>query len=85
MDAASRFENASDLGSVNELRRSTMDESLTSHEESLSNAEEFDNQEDLRAEIQELVRVVVPDELGKRKQGCANEPLLDTEKLNHNS
>jgi hypothetical protein len=81
MAAASRFENASDLGSLNELRRGSMDESLTSHEDTLSEAEEFDSPDKLRAEIEELVRVVVPDELGKRKQGCTNASLRDTKNL----
>lgn len=64
MAAASRFETASDLGSLNESRHS-MDDSLTSHEETLSEFEGYNNLGELRAEIKELVRAVVPDELSK--------------------
>jgi len=64
MAAASRFETASDLGSLNESRHS-MDDSLTSHEETPSEFEGYNNLGELRAEIKELVRAVVPDELSK--------------------
>jgi hypothetical protein len=64
MAAASRFETASDLGSLDESRHSR-DDSLTSHEETLSEYEGYNNLGKLRAEIKELVRAVVPDELGK--------------------
>ena len=64
MAAVSRFETASDLDSLNESRHS-MDDSLTSHEETLSESEGYNsNLGELRAAIKELVRVIVPDELG---------------------
>lgn len=63
MAAASRFEEtASNLGSMDESRHS-MDDSLTSLEDSQSIIARKQNQERLRAEIQALVRDVVPDEL----------------------
>lgn len=80
MAAVSRFETASDLGSLNESRHS-MDESLSSHEETVPASEVYNDKEELISEIQELVRAIMPDELGKEKKSCTNQIVIRHEKI----